>query len=189
MNMRLTNRRSQQQGVTMVVVLVLLTVMLLGGLAMARMTEVGTLATGNAAFKETALQASEVGIHTAFTDLTGMASEDADTGGWYFATVQPQDANGIPTLNFDAARQIVVGAYTVAYAIDRQCDGSAGAVIDPLRQCLLRIVVDPKKPPCRSSDCQKLDPPTTRQYRITVRVTGPKDTQVWVQSLVTKGQS
>jgi hypothetical protein len=36
----------------MVVVLVLLSVMLLGGMALARMTEVGTLAAGNAAFRE-----------------------------------------------------------------------------------------------------------------------------------------
>ena len=40
-----------QRGVTILVVLVLLSVMLLGGLAMARMTEIGTLAAGNAAYR------------------------------------------------------------------------------------------------------------------------------------------
>ena len=41
-----------QRGMTMLVVLVLLSVMLLGGLALARITETSTLASGNAAFRE-----------------------------------------------------------------------------------------------------------------------------------------
>ena len=32
-----------------------------------------------------------------------------------------------------------------------------------------------------------LDPPNSRQFRITVRVTGPKDTRAWVQALITRG--
>ncbi len=172
----------------MVVVLILLTVMLLGGLAMARMTEVGTLASGNAAFRETSLQASEVGINSAFADVRALADEGVDSGGWYFANTQPVDAsNGLPTVDFDSVRQVSVGAYQVAYMVDRQCEGVL-PITDPLRQCLLKIQIDPNKPSCRDTRCQKLDPPTSRQYRITARVTGPKGTQVWVQALVTKGQ-
>ena len=65
---RRTFRRSQR-GVTILVVLVLLAVMLLGGLAMARMTEIGTLASGNTAFREASLQASEVGLNEAYAAL------------------------------------------------------------------------------------------------------------------------
>ncbi len=177
-----------QQGVTMVVVLILLTVMLLGGLAMARMTEVGTLASGNAAFRETSLQASEIGINSAFDDVRALADESVDNGNWYYAARQPTDpATGLPTLDFDSVRRVTVGAYQVDYVVDRQCSG-AMPVTDPMRQCLLKIEIDSKKPGCRGTGCQKLDPPTTRQFRITARVTGPKGTQVWVQALVTKGQ-
>ena len=41
--------------------------------------------------------------------------------------------------------------------------------------------------PAARSAQKTLDPPNARQFRITVRVLGPKDTETWVQSLVTKG--
>ena len=34
---------------------------------------------------------------------------------------------------------------------------------------------------------EPVDPPNARQFRVTVRVFGPKDTQTWIQSLVTRG--
>jgi len=177
--------RNDERGVTMVVVLVLLTVMLLGGMALARMTEVGTLAAGNAAFRETSLQASEVGVNTAFADMQALTDENSDNtvnGNWYFATQRNQDANGVPMVNFDAARQIVIGAYRLNYVVDRICTG-AMPVTEPLRQCLLKQVPQLES----ASNRERLDPPTARQFRITVRVTGPKDTQTWVQALATKG--
>lgn len=174
--------KPRQQGVTMVVVLVLLTVMLLGGMALARMTEVGTLASGNAAFREASLQASEVGVNTAYAAVRALADENADAGSWYFATTQPQDANGVPTVDFDAAPEVVVGAYRVRYVVDRVCTGAL-PVTEPLRQCLVKQVPQLES----ATNREKPDPPTARQFRITVRVTGPKDTQAWVQALITKG--
>ena len=113
-----------QKGVTMLVVLVLMTVMLLGGLALARMTEVGTLASGNAAFREASLQASEVGVNTAFAAIQGLVDENTDSGGWYFASTQAQDAAGVPTVDFDAAPEVALGAYSVRYVVDRVCTGA-----------------------------------------------------------------
>ena len=45
----MTRQLDKPRGVTMLLVLVLLSVMLLGGLALARMTEIGTMASGNTA--------------------------------------------------------------------------------------------------------------------------------------------
>jgi len=36
---------------------------------------------------------------------------------------------------------------------------------------------------------EEVDPPNTRQFRITVRIVGPKDTETWVQTLVSKGSA
>ncbi len=166
----------------MVVVLVLLTVMLLGGMALARMTEVGTLAAGNAAFRETSLQASEVGVNTAFAAVQALVDENTSAGNWYYATTQAQDANGVPTVDFDLAPELVVGAYRVRYVVDRVCTG-AMPVTEPLRQCLVKQVPQIES----ATNKEKPDPPTARQFRITVRVMGPKDTQAWVQALITKG--
>ncbi len=180
-------RRSQQRGVTMLVVLVLLSVMLLGGMALARMTEVGTLVAGNVAFKDRALQASEVGMNTAFQRVRVLANEEADSGSWYYASMQAQTAEGIPSVvDWTAAPEVTVGPYSVRYVAERMCD--APSVADFERQCLLkRFNPDGINSAGLNLDTPPLEPPSGRQYRITVRVTGPKDTRTIVQTLVTRG--
>lgn len=174
--------RHTQRGVTMLVVMILLSVMLLGGLAMARMTEVGTLASGNAAFREASLQASEVGVNTAFAAVQALTDENSNAGNWYYATQQATDSNGVPTVGFASAPEVTVGAYRVRYIVDRVCAGTL-PINDPVRQCLVRQIPQIES----ATDREKPDPPTARQFRITVRVIGPKDTETTVQSLVHKG--
>lgn len=178
--------KRNQQGVTILVVLVLLSVMLLGGLAFARLTEVGTLSRGNTAFREASLQAGEVGMNTAYAavkDVAILPDENVDTGNWYFATMQPDvDANGIPDVDFALAPELIVGANRIRYVVERVCE--VAAVTDSLRECLVRQ--EPQMTSARAG-AELLDPPNARQFRITVRVTGPKDTRSWLQLLVTKG--
>lgn len=182
MKARLPRPRHAERGVTMIVVLILMAVMLLGGIALARMTEISTLASGNAAFREASLQASEIGTNTAYAAVKTLADENVNAGSWYFATTQAQDANGIPTVSWTSAPEVVIGPYSVRYVVDRVCTGAL-PVTDPLRQCLVK-----QAPQIESAtDRERPDPPTARQFRVTVRVTGPKDTQTWVQSLLTKG--
>lgn len=174
-----------QRGVTMLVVLILLSVTLLGGLAFARLTEVGTLASGNTAYREASIQASEVGLNTVFQRIRDdIVDEEAGLAGWYWPSPQAADAQGIPAVDFDAAPEIVVGAYSVRYIAERMCEG-AMPVTEPLRQCLVKQI--PQDTKSRSAGKEELDPPNSRQFRVTIRVTGPKDTRTWVQSLITKG--
>jgi hypothetical protein len=156
--------------------------MVLGGLAMARMSEIGTLASGNNASREISLQASEVGVNTAYMAVRALANEELNTGNWYWATTQAADATGMPTVDWGAAPELTVGAYRVRYVVERLC--SATPVTDTLRQCLVRQV-----PQLESSRVgyEAVDPPNARQFRITVRVSGPKDLETWVQALATKG--
>lgn len=177
--------RRAQSGATIVVTLILLVVMLLGGIAVARITEVGTLAAGNAAFHEAAVQASEVGVNTAFAAVRALANEEVDAGTWYRASTLPVDAsNNLPTgVAWDGLPEITVGAYSVRYVVDRLCTG-AMPVTDAVRQCLNKSV---KVDESSSVGAARIDPPSVKQFRITVRVTGPKNTQAWVQSLMTRG--
>lgn len=177
-----TARARIPRGVTLLLVLLLLSVMLLGGMALARITEIGSLAVGNASYREASLQASEVGLNTAYAAVRAVANEEADAGNWYWATIQPADPAGIPTVNWGTAPGLMAGIYNVRYVVERMCN--TAPVTSTLRQCLVRQVpqVDSNK-----FGQEALDPPNSRQFRITVRVTGPKDTQTWVQSLVTKG--
>jgi hypothetical protein len=175
--------QAAQRGVTILVVLVLLTVMLLGGLALARMTEVGTLAAGNSAFRDAALQASEIGLNEVYAQVRAIGDENVAVGTWYRPSTMASDANGLPVVDWDTLPEVVVGQYSVRYVADRICQGAL-PVADPLRQCLVRQI-----PQLKSADATKeeLDPPNAKQFRVTIRVTGPKNTQTWVQSMVTKG--
>lgn len=166
----------------MVVVLVLLSVLLMGALGLARITEVGTLAAGNASYREASMQASEVGMNTAYRAVQDIVNEDNSIAGWYWSTTQAVDSNGIPSLNFDNAPELLVGNYRVRYVVDRLCN--TAPVTNTLLQCLVKQI-----PQTESSKAggESVDPPNARQYRVTVRVTGPKNTQTWTQGLVTKG--
>jgi type IV pilus assembly protein PilX len=181
--------KAAQRGVTILVVLVLLSVMLLGGLALARMTEIGTLASGNSAFRDAAMQASEIGLNEVYAQVRLIGDENVAVGTWYRPSTMASDAHGLPVVDWDTLPEVVVGQYSVRYIADRVCEGAL-PVVDALRQCLVKQIPqtgsarfcdrpDPK-------DCE-LDPPTARQFRVTIRVTGPKNTQTWVQSMVTKG--
>jgi Tfp pilus assembly protein PilX len=178
----MTRARSAQRGVTMLVVLVLMIVMVLGGISLARITEIGTIASGNSGYREASLQASEVGLNTAYMAVRALTNEESDTGSWYWATIQAADSAGVPTVSWTAAPSVTVGNYTVRYVVERMC--STTPVTATLRQCLVKQM--PQTDSARVGQ-DALDPPNSRQFRITVRVTGPKDTETWVQSLVTKG--
>jgi Tfp pilus assembly protein PilX len=188
--MSLGGRRSlapgAQRGMTLLLVLVLLSVMLLGGLAFSRMAEVGTLVAGNMAAKERALQASEVGINTAYAQVQALGDENADSGTWYFAQARAVSAQGLPQgIDWDAAPEIRVGSndeFRVRYVVDRQC--SVALVADPEQQCLLRQADTLNS---AKAGAETIDPPSGKQFRVTVRVTGPKDTSSFVQALVTRG--
>jgi type IV pilus assembly protein PilX len=174
----------RQRGMTMLMVLVLMTVMLLGGMALARITEIGTLAAGNSAFREASLQASEVGLNNAFAAVRGLVDEEVATGSWYWPTIQAADTKGIPTVvNWTNTPQITVGSYTVTYAVERLC--SVTPVSNSLVQCLVKE--QPSKIESARPNDDPLESPNSHQFRITVRVVGPKDTETWIQSLMTKG--
>jgi hypothetical protein len=72
---------------------------------------------------------------------------------------------------------------TVQYVAERACNTSP--VTNQPRQCLIKL--NPPKAEARTQGEEQLDPTNSRQFRITVRVTGPKGSTTWVQSLVTKG--
>lgn len=175
--------RKKQQGVTIVITLLLLVVMLLGGVALSRLTEVGTLAAGNAAYHEAAVQASEVGVNTAYAAVRALADEENTFGTWYFPQTQAVDAFNVPTINWTAMPEIVVGSYRVRYVVDRLC--TTLPVTDPIRQCLNKSQDDTPSAQVKPDDPP--DPNSVRLFRITVRVTGPKDTLNFVQSMITRG--
>jgi type IV pilus assembly protein PilX len=187
------NSTRSQRGITMVMVMLLMTAMLMGALAFARVTEIGTLVSNNVATKESSIHAAEVGRGVAFARLQALANRNNNSGGWYWSQEQAiNPSTGIPTtINFNATPQVDgnVGRFTVTYAVERLCN------IDVVQNSAVECVTvnatddddDTGDPRDMSSDPKEYMTDGAVQYRITVRVTepAPRNTQTWTQTLVT----
>ena len=175
--------KTTQKGASLIIVLVMLTVLLLGALSMARLNEASTLIAGNIAFKDSAMQASEVGISEAFNVLPTIIDEEQDQGNWYYATLVGDDAAGLPSsVDWTQTAIVKVGAFDVHYIVERQCTGTA-PVVDINAQCVI------KRTPTTSSakaGLETLETAASKQYRITVFVSGPKNTKSFVQTMVVR---
>lgn len=177
--------RSHQGGASLLIALVMLAGLVFAALSLARMTETSTLVSGNLSYKSAALQASEVGLSEAYATLQAMStSEDANQAGWYYASVQPTDAAGLPSgVDWSAVtKKVTVGQYEARYVVERLCTG-AMPVTDPENQCFLERV-----PAAGSAKAgtEAMESPAVKQYRLTVSVTGPKNARTFVQSIATR---
>jgi hypothetical protein len=175
---------------TVLVVLILLSVMLMGGMALARLGEVGTLSAGNVASKEAAMQASQVGVANAFAMIQqagfnenlAIATDDA-RGVKYYAKIQPADEYGMPkfdTAQWDELKSVTVGRYQIRTVVERLCDKDL--VSNKLQDCLVRE--DSTGPENAGASVESLEPANARQYRATVRVTDQKGTETFVQAML-----
>ena len=99
-------------------------------------------------------------------------------------------ATGLPNVNWGAVPALppvgAGGAYSVRYVVERMC--TVAVITDPLLQCLVKQDSSASNGlnTAKLPD-EKLEAPSATQYRVTVRVTGPKDTTTFVQSLLTRG--
>ncbi len=172
----------RQSGVSLIVVLVVLAVVLVGSLAMLRSSEVSSLVAGNVSFKEAATQATDIGISDAAKALNAMVNMDGNIPNVYFATRQAEDSDGLPTtVNWSAVPASTVGNYSVQHVVERLCQTTP--VADPLAECMVR---DAEAPGSNKAGSLAYKTPASVYYRITVRVTGPKSANAFVQALVLK---
>lgn len=184
--------RQGQRGTSVLVVLVLLSVMLLGGVTMARLSESTTLVSGNVSNNEIALQASEVGINAAMANLSAVVNYDSEatdaaTGKVWYTPVMKTDKSVVSETDtfWDARPEVTVGKgsqFKIRYYAERLC--TVAAVTNPQAQCLLRVK---GYEAADASGGPQITPPSYRQYRITVRVEAPKQGYTFIQSVATRG--
>jgi len=172
----------RQTGVSLIIVLVVLAVILVGSLALLRSSEVSSLVGGNVSFKEAATQATDIGISDAAKALNAMVNMDGNIPNAYFATRQTEDSDGIPTtVDWSAVAASTVGNYSVQRVVERLCQTTP--VTDPLADCMVR---EADAPGSNKAGSLAYKTPASVYYRITVRVTGPKSANAFVQALVLK---
>jgi Tfp pilus assembly protein PilX len=195
-------RAARQAGVVMVIALIVLVAMTLGAVALIRSVDTANLIAGNLAFQQSAIHSADVGFETAITWLQNNKgseelNQDDQSNGYIAAGLNPANNpnasihqswddfwNGnVRVASFaypQGPRMIDQAGNSFQYVIHRLCNGSgpqAGA------GCSDSLVVTAENH-CdeTTTPCLKAFSPV--YYRITVRVTGPKNTVSYVQTVV-----
>lgn len=198
----------RQRGVVLFAALIALVVMSLAAVALIRSVDTNTMIAGNLAFKQSALVSSDRGVETALSWVEAKIAADpttlnvdnatnADSG--YYATYLAPDLDNQATLKDSATWVEAKSAYAAGTDISAGT-GSDGNNIRYIVQRMCREAVAPTAEKCLFGDAEtgtgsKGDKDTTEaggivktqqspMYRVTVKVTGPKNTVSYAQTFV-----
>jgi Tfp pilus assembly protein PilX len=180
----------RQKGVALFIALIALLAMTFAGLALIRAVDTTNVISGNLAFRQSTLLATDVGVEAALTDLGTIVNSSIDNN-WpaacasgackYYPTMQDVNTAGVPTIiNWATVPYTTVDSnYTVQYVIDRLCEGPT-PVTNVTTKCMYTkdLSAGSKKVGATSfTSAEQI------YYRATVRVVGPRNTVSIVQAL------
>lgn len=204
--------RTNQQGIVLMMALVVLIALTLAGLALTRSVYTSNVIAGNLAFQQSATHSADTGVETAVAWLesnNGQASSltalPCDSGavldcdqkdrGYISKRQDPSSGQSWASFwkdNIDSNSLAVAlpadpkTGNQVSYIIQRMCSGTGSS--QSLSNDCTTSPVDAAGTCSGGSSCQtgKENLAATSQiyYRITVRVIGPRNTQSFVQSIV-----
>jgi len=190
--------RSHQSGIIMLIVLVALAVLLSAAVALVRSSDVFQRQAGNLAFRRDLQNQAERGIKSAIVLLNtgGLSTEAARISSApslnYSAAQLSADAHGIPDAILSDAGFSAAGmtgsditdseaGITVRTVIDRQC-AAVGAY--STTGCV--TVSSGTTDPAGDSRHKAIQNSRLPVYRITVRASGPHNTQLFMQATVVR---
>lgn len=170
--------RHNQKGSSLLFSLIVLSSLALGILSTYTNTSLANNITGNLAFKDTSLAASNIGVNAALGLLDTITNFDNNSDHYYALQRKTSDSGLICSLhvtstqecsrsNMDWGTALPVGDTKVYYIIDRLCRGL------------------PSTGTCLTDKQSSFDPSTNYFYRITVRVYGANNTESFVQLTTT----
>ena len=202
--------RRRSRGAALLIALVVLVALTLAGIAMMRSVDTATLIAGNIGFRQSTINAADQGVQAAygyiFPNMTSLASSSIDdpangyTGStllgeapdWYLNAANAGWTNAVscngPTNTATACNtygpggtSVDQGGNNVTYVIHRLCDPS-GVICGQTQSGAASsgAGVDQSQP-------NFFIPPPSQHFRVTVRVTGPRNSTAYVQTLV-RGQ-
>lgn len=187
-----------QQGVVLPVTLISLIIMLIASVALIRSTDNSLLSAGHISFKRDIINQAERAIpeirnrfilNTGALNSVSNREKNLLTSN-YYASIQPTNANGIPnvlldTADFDgkfSANNIVDSSagITIRYLIDRMClkDGE----VDISNCSIVSSTTDTGGDAMQLGNEGKASGVDVPVYRISIRVTGPRNTEAFIQS-------
>ncbi|WP_431126431.1 pilus assembly PilX family protein [Variovorax paradoxus] len=202
---------ARERGVVLLFCLIILVVLLAGGVAVMRSMDTSLFGAGNLAFKRDLVNQGELAIAKAMREFqtsgalaaTGATSSSLP-GANYSAIQLAANAKGIPEVllkkttltgpdvvgNTFAPTGTPIsgsGGVTVRYVIDRMCNATGAFSTIGKSGC----VYTPSSTETLGGDQSQLSTPgpsipSPPIYRVSVRVDGPRDTQVFLQASFTK---
>lgn len=187
-----------QRGVVLPITLISLMIMLIASVALIRSTDNSLLVAGHISFKRDIINQAEraiPSIKNKFTLETGALNsvsnreKDALTSN-YYASIQASNTNGIPTVllnttTFDglfSSNNIVdsTAGITIRYLIDRMCIKTGK--VDIANCATVSSTTDVGGDAMHSGNEGKASGVDVPVYRISIRVTGPRNTEAFIQS-------
>ncbi|WP_049764497.1 pilus assembly PilX family protein [Methylotenera mobilis] len=190
----------KQRGVVLFFALMALVVMSLAAVALIRSVDTNTLIAGNLAFKQSATASADTGVETAIKWLdanqTALLNNDSVNNGYY---ASPQDD---AKTRFTTGSSLATGTgisagkdssgNTISYVVERMC--VAGTVLPSTglykakEKCLLGATsTSPGSQTTKeygTAGGQLSSSGDVPMYRVTVRVTGPRNTLSFTQAFV-----
>lgn len=187
--------RKNQQGVVLIIALIILVAMTMAGIAMVRSVDTGNIISGNLAFKQSSLAAADQGIQKAYewlnTNKTALEASDLSNG--YFSSISG-NFTGFGETDWENAKSLDTDAVgnTVQYVIHRLCtqpntayNGKNGSVAN---ECSTSEATSPASNASVGSSVQVgaavYNTSPMVYYRITARAKGPKNATSVVQATV-----
>ncbi|MDQ7989472.1 MAG: hypothetical protein REI09_07535 [Candidatus Dactylopiibacterium sp.] len=176
---------ASQRGFALITVLILLIVMLIGGMALFRSTQNASLIAGNAAAKQAASQAGNVGL-VAAQKVIDTALPTASGSGFSLVALGSDD-HGIPTpdgtVGWYPATAVDAGdnsGYKYQYIIEKLCN-SAGV-------CTRSSTTTTTNQGSLGGNSQQPTKTTIAidLYRVTVKIEGPRSVVSYVQAVYGK---
>lgn len=201
------NFQRGQRGITLIVALLVLVAMTLAGVALMRSVDSSTLLAGNLAFRQSATASADRGMEGAITVLRGMSATalqgDGAGGSGYYASLPAADkdftGSATPATHADdfdwdkdAAKISTPDAAgnTVAYVVHRLCQGAGALNVNTCTTWLADAEGGASTSTLVGGETYR-DPTLTPKpaamrgfYRVTVRITGPRNTYSYVQASV-----
>lgn len=195
--------RHKQQGVVLIISLIVLLSMTLAAVALVRSVDSGVLAAANLALRQSATLAGDRGLRAGTTWLTSVGdpatlhNNNNDAGYWANAQNVPPNPFNPLAYDWEANGQSVcalascapdAAGNVVRYVIHRLCD-SAG---NPLAINCVRAPISSGTTSGHSAvDYRRLYPTGTSAgglggvlYRVSVRITGPRNTTSYIQAVL-----
>ena len=189
---------SRQRGVVLIFTLIILLILTIGAVALMRSMNTSLFGAGNLAFRRDLANQGEQAVSTVMAEFsTGGALVNSTTtqnnvlADNYSATMLPTNQQGMPTAllsdsqwaatNFTGPDLVgATGDVIIRYAIDRLCNATGPS---SSTTCVQSTAVGPSK---SSKDPGGLPSPSATVYRLSVRITGARSTQVFLQTTFTK---